>query len=62
VRQLAMRYLDGNTITEGMLNRIEAGIRCFDPCLSCSTHAIGTMPLHLQVVDESGRVLNEVQR
>ncbi len=62
VRQLAMRYLDGNTITEGMLNRIEAGIRCFDPCLSCSTHAIGTMPLHVQVVDESGRVLNEVRR
>jgi NAD-reducing hydrogenase large subunit len=62
VRQLAMRYLDGTTITEGMLNRIEAGIRCFDPCLSCSTHAIGTMPLHVQVVDESGHVLNEVQR
>ena len=41
VRQLAMQYLDGAKVTEGILNRIEAGIRCFDPCLSCSTHAIG---------------------
>jgi NAD-reducing hydrogenase large subunit len=62
VRQLAMQYLDGTKVTEGILNRIEAGIRCFDPCLSCSTHAIGMMPLHVQVVDEAHRVLSEVRR
>ena len=33
-----------------MLNRVEAGIRAFDPCLSCSTHAAGTMPLHVELV------------
>jgi len=59
VRQLAIRYLDGVEITEGLLNRVEAGIRCFDPCLSCSTHASGQMPLHVQVLGADGRLLNE---
>lgn len=62
VRQLAARYCDGNTITEGILNRIEAGIRCFDPCLSCSTHASGRMPLHVRIVDSGGRVVSERAR
>ncbi len=62
VRQLAIQYLDGATITEGLLNRIEAGIRCFDPCLSCSTHAIGHMPLLVQLVDGADRVLDERMR
>ncbi len=62
VRQLAMQYLDGTKLSEGILNRIEAGIRCFDPCLSCSTHAIGMMPLHVQVIDEDHRVLSDLRR
>jgi NAD-reducing hydrogenase large subunit len=62
VRQLAMQYLDGQKVTEGILNRIEAGIRCFDPCLSCSTHAIGQMPLHVQIMDSSGNLVSEARR
>ncbi len=62
VRQIAAQYLDGQKLTEGILNRIEAGIRCYDPCLSCSTHAIGTMPLQVQVIDESGAIVDEVRR
>jgi NAD-reducing hydrogenase large subunit len=62
VRQLATRYIDGNKITEGILNRIEAGIRCFDPCLSCSTHAIGQMPLYVQLVNTQNEVIDEVRR
>ncbi len=62
VRQLAMQYLDGAKVTEGILNRIEAGIRCFDPCLSCSTHAIGMMPLHVQVIDHTNTLLCDVRR
>jgi NAD-reducing hydrogenase large subunit len=46
-------------IPEPLLNRVEAGIRCFDPCLSCSTHAAGQMPLQLQLVDAAGQVLAE---
>ena len=59
VRQLAAQYLDGAKVTEGVLNRIEAGIRCFDPCLSCSTHAAGQMSMHVQVVDALGNILGE---
>ncbi len=46
-------------IPEPLLNRVEAGIRCFDPCLSCSTHAAGAMPLRIALVDAGGRVLAE---
>jgi NAD-reducing hydrogenase large subunit len=62
VRQLAANYLDGTEVTEGMLNRIEAGIRCFDPCLSCSTHAIGAMPLHVRLLGPHGELLSERHR
>ncbi len=46
-------------IAEGLLNRVEAGIRCFDPCLSCSTHAAGQMPLHVALIGPDGVVLRE---
>ena len=59
VDSVAKTYLDGNNITEGALNRIEAAIRAYDPCLSCSTHAIGQMPLELSFVDPAG---NEIRR
>lgn len=59
---LAQRYLDGVTITEGLLNRLEAGIRAYDPCLSCSTHALGQMPLAVQVVGADGTVRSERRR
>ncbi|MGK7911848.1 MAG: Ni/Fe hydrogenase subunit alpha [Synechococcus sp.] len=62
VAQIAKHYIHGDRIPEGMLNRVEAGIRCFDPCLSCSTHAAGQMPLHLQLLAADGRVLDEVFR
>jgi NAD-reducing hydrogenase large subunit len=62
VTQIAKHYIKGNEIPEGMLNRVEAGIRAFDPCLSCSTHAAGQMPLHVQLIAADGTVLNEVYR
>jgi NAD-reducing hydrogenase large subunit len=62
VAQVARHYVKGEHIEEGMLNRVEAVIRCYDPCLSCSTHAMGQMPLHISLVDAEGRVLDEVQR
>jgi NAD-reducing hydrogenase large subunit len=62
VRQLAVHHLSGVEITEGLLNRIEAGIRCFDPCLSCSTHAAGQMPLLVRIVGPDGAVLAERSR
>jgi NAD-reducing hydrogenase large subunit len=62
VAQIARYYIRGNKIPEPMLNRVEHGIRCYDPCLSCSTHAVGQMPLHVQLIAPDGTVLNEVAR
>jgi len=62
VAQIAKRFVTGPAIPEGALNRIEAGIRAFDPCLSCSTHALGQMALHVQLLDANGLVLHEVRR
>jgi NAD-reducing hydrogenase large subunit len=60
VRSVAENYLGGQAeITEGMMNAIEVGIRAYDPCLSCATHALGQMPLIVSVVDARGRVLSE---
>jgi NAD-reducing hydrogenase large subunit len=60
IRQVASRYLDGETLTEPLLNRIEVAIRAYDPCLSCATHALGKMPLQVELVDASGRVLDRI--
>jgi NAD-reducing hydrogenase large subunit len=62
VTQIAKHYIHNNQIPEGMLNRVEAGIRAYDPCLSCSTHAAGQMPLHIQLIGANGNVLDEVYR
>jgi NAD-reducing hydrogenase large subunit len=62
VAQIAKHYIRGNEIPEPMLNRVEHGIRCYDPCLSCSTHAIGQMPLHIQLVSPDGKVVSEIAR
>jgi NAD-reducing hydrogenase large subunit len=60
VEEVAKRYVDGADIKEGALNRIEAAIRAYDPCLSCSTHALGQMPLELVVLDARGHELRRL--
>lgn len=60
VAQIARHFIHGTKIPEGMLNRVEAGIRAFDPCLSCSTHAVGQMPLHVQLFDAEENLLADV--
>lgn len=62
VAQIARHYIRGEQIPEPMLNRIEHGIRCYDPCLSCSTHAVGQMPLQVRLVAPDGSLLQEVTR
>jgi NAD-reducing hydrogenase large subunit len=58
--QVARRFVDGKKIQEGALNRVSALVRAYDPCLSCSTHALGTVPLRMQLVGPDGRLLDEV--
>ncbi len=60
IRRIAQRYLNGRQLTEGLLNHIEVAIRCFDPCLSCATHALGKMPLQLELHDAAGRVIEQI--
>ncbi len=62
VAQIARHYLHDAKIPEALLNRVEAGIRAFDPCLSCSTHALGQMALRIRLVAADGAVLQEVAR
>jgi NAD-reducing hydrogenase large subunit len=62
IREVAKKYLDGRQITEGLLNHIEVAVRAFDPCLSCATHAIGKMPLEVQLVDAEGTVVDSLVR
>jgi NAD-reducing hydrogenase large subunit len=62
VDSVAKTYVDGKNVTEGQLNRIEAAIRAYDPCLSCSTHALGQMPLEVVVYDAEGDEVNRVMR
>ena len=57
VKQVAMDYLSGREITEGLLNHIEVAIRTFDPCLSCATHALGQMPLIVTLEDADGSLV-----
>ena len=57
IRNVAKRYLHGHTLTEGLLNHIEVAIRAFDPCLSCATHALGRMPLAVELVDAEGTIV-----
>jgi len=60
ITQIARHYIQGTTIPEPLLNRVEAGIRAFDPCLSCSTHAAGRLALQVLLLDAAGRVLDRV--
>jgi len=62
VKQAATRFIDGATPAEGMLNRVEAAIRCYDPCLSCSTHAMGQMALSVDVRGPDGALAYHFER
>lgn len=62
VKQVARHFIHGEKIEEGMLNRVEAVIRTFDPCLSCSTHAMGKMPMQVELMGPDGRVLDVMKR
>jgi NAD-reducing hydrogenase large subunit len=62
IRQVARQYFDGREVTEGLLNHIEVAIRAFDPCLSCATHALGQMPLEVEIVSRGGTPLGRLYR
>ena len=62
VRSVANEYLDGNEISEGLLNHLEVAVRAYDPCLSCATHALGKMPLQVELLDANGTLLDRLSK
>ena len=62
ILQAAKRFVKGDDVKEGFLNRVEAVIRCYDPCLSCSTHAVGKMPMVVEFVNNKGEILKSIRR
>jgi NAD-reducing hydrogenase large subunit len=62
VDSVAKTYVKGPDIHEGMLNRVEAAIRAYDPCLSCSTHAVGQMPIELDIIAPDGSLVKTLKR
>lgn len=62
VLQVAKQYVNGNSLSEEGLNRVEGAIRCYDPCLSCSTHALGSMPLAVEFYSADGRLIGTAKR
>jgi len=62
VMQTASYFVRDGKLSEGALNRVEAVVRAFDPCLSCSTHAAGQMPLRIELIGPDGTLLDSVAR
>jgi NAD-reducing hydrogenase large subunit len=59
VNYIAKAMMTGKKeITEGMMNAVEVGIRAYDPCLSCATHAYGEMPMEITLVDSRGEIID----
>ncbi len=62
VRSVANQYLDGQEITEALLNHLEVAVRAYDPCLSCATHALGKMPLQVTLQDMTGKTIDQLTK
>lgn len=58
IQQVSEHFIKGDKIEEGMLNRVSAVVRAYDPCLSCSTHALGTIAMEVNLVGPRGQVLD----
>ncbi len=59
LKQVAERYVDPDHLDEGMLNRFQAVVRAFDPCLSCSTHALGVPALDVRLLSHRGDLIDQ---
>lgn len=61
VDQVSRHFIDGTKLNEGMLNRVSAVVRAYDPCLSCSTHALGRPALKIELIGADGTLLDELK-
>ena len=58
ITQIAARHIRGTALSEGLLNRVEHGIRLYDPCLSCATHLHGRLGIMVELHALDGKVLD----
>ena len=61
VRQVSEHFVKGTHLEEGMLNRVSAVVRAYDPCLSCSTHAFGAPAVSISLTGPDGTLLDELR-
>ncbi len=61
IEQAAQSHVIGKTDDAALLNAVEFSIRCYDPCLSCATHAVGRMPLEV-VITRGGETVKTIRR
>jgi F420-non-reducing hydrogenase large subunit len=59
IKQAATRLLDKSDAE--LLDGVEFAIRCYDPCLSCSTHRVGQMPMQVELW-QGGRTIRSARR
>jgi NAD-reducing hydrogenase large subunit len=62
IEQVAKHFINGKKLEEGMLNRVSAVVRAYDPCLSCSTHALNQPALEVQLLDADGTLLDTLRQ
>jgi NAD-reducing hydrogenase large subunit len=62
VDSVAKTYINGQQVREGLLNRVEAAVRAYDPCLSCSTHAVGQMPIQIEILNPDGNLIQSLSQ
>ena len=62
INQVSRHFVDGKKMKEGMLNRVSAVLRAYDPCLSCSTHASNPYSVEVELVDTDGSVVDSIRR
>jgi len=60
IQQVSEHFIDGTKLQEGMLNRVSAVVRAYDPCFSCSTHASGQIAMKIRLFGPDGAVLDEI--
>ena len=60
IQQVSEHFIDGKKLHEGMLNRVSAVVRAYDPCFSCSTHASGQIVMKIRLFGPDGAVLDEI--
>jgi NAD-reducing hydrogenase large subunit len=58
ITDIARLHIHGSKFTEGLLNRVEHGIRLYDPCLSCATHLHGRLGIMVDLLAPDGKVLD----